>query len=135
MSLIRLEDGDLINTQNVVKLTKLRGKNYKFLDTNGEVHIGETHEPEEKFWPILPAAAGYVAIYPEDDGSIRLRTVIGWRVCPGGNFALVEGSELNDYEYQAIRQPDGSVIDFDGNIFGSIDAFLGGQETKIADAA
>ncbi|MER9883119.1 hypothetical protein [Mesorhizobium sp. M0118] len=135
MSLIQLEDGDLINTDNVIKFTKLRGDIYKFLDVNGGEHVGTANWPEEKFWPVLPAAAGYMAIFSDDEGSLRCRTVVGWRVCPGGNFAIVEGGETGEYTYSAILQPDGSVIDIDGNVFGGIDAFIEAEAAGFADAA
>lgn len=134
MSLIRLDDGNYLNTENLVKFTKLRGDAHKFLDVNGGEHIGTACDPEEKFWPVIPAAAGYVAIFKDEEGYQSTKIVIGWRLCPGGNYAITEGFDCDDaYGYSAIRQPDGSVIDFEGNAFETLVTYR--ESEALADAA
>ncbi|MEI8446509.1 hypothetical protein [Mesorhizobium sp. CCNWLY176] len=125
MSTITLDDGDVLNTAHVVKLTKLRNGEYKFLMTDGSIATGRTNEPESKIWPIVPAAAGYRGIVTDVIGGVRFfeeRAVVGWRVCPGGNYAILEGRST-DEGYAAIQQPCGAVIDCDGNRFANLDEF------------
>ncbi|MBZ9980417.1 hypothetical protein LB521_04550 [Mesorhizobium sp. BR-1-1-8] len=137
MALIRLDDGDYLNSENVVKFRRLRGDSYKFLDVSGGEHIGTTYEPDVKFFQVIPAAAGYTAIYVEDDGTLSSRVVVAWRICPGGNYAVVEGSDTDEYGYSAICQPGGSVIDTEGNPFKDLASYkaAASSEREVADAA
>ncbi|MGN6307294.1 MAG: hypothetical protein ACTHNH_20955 [Mesorhizobium sp.] len=123
MPLIRLDDGDYLNTNSIVKFRRLRNNHFKFLDVNGGEHTGSTHpedEPHDAFFQVIPAAAGYTAIFDEGGGTRYYRPVVGWRVCPGGNFALTEGSQDPEYGYVAIIAPDGSVFDIEGARFESL---------------
>ncbi|NGN43489.1 hypothetical protein G6N74_20670 [Mesorhizobium sp. CGMCC 1.15528] len=125
MSTITLDDGDVLNTAHVVKLTKLRNGEYKFLMTDGSIATGRTNEPESKIWPIVPAAAGYRGIITDvidREHFFEERAVIGWRICPGGNYALLEGRSTEE-GYAAIQEPNGLVTDCDGNRFCNIQAF------------
>jgi hypothetical protein len=123
MALIRTENGEYLNSENIIKFRRLRGNHYQFLDVDGGEHLHETHEPEEKFFQVIPAAAGYTAITDVGDGYFAYSPIIGWRICPGGNYALTEGSQDAEYGYEAIIAPDGTVFDGEGNKFGSLSAW------------
>jgi hypothetical protein len=128
MSLIALDDGDIINTEHVVKFALLGNGRYKFALSDGNIACGETDDPEEKFWPVLPAAAGYCGLntgFLRDERFWTTRVIVGWRICPGGNHAILEGmAEVgDDYGCAAICQPDGRVIDDDGNLFATVDDY------------
>lgn len=146
MALIKMDDGNYLNSNCIIKFRRLRDNTFKFLDVNGGEHVGAPNlddQPFEAFFPIVPAAAGYSVISTDVVNGERIYTfnpVVAWRLAPGGNYPLAAGGNYNEDDgYAAIKSPSGEVIDVDGNCFKSVDEFKAlvaeEDEGRIAKAA
>ncbi|RUW49786.1 hypothetical protein EOA32_21380 [Mesorhizobium sp. M1A.F.Ca.ET.072.01.1.1] len=135
MPLISLDNGDTLNSQQVVKMLECHDGRHQFGMSDGSLHAGFVDEPERAFFPIVPAVPGFKTIATDIFNGVRrwdIRSVVAWQICPGGNFALAAGPS-NEEGYAALIEPDGAVVDCDGDRFDSLEAFQ--QSVEEADAA
>ncbi|MBZ9873474.1 hypothetical protein LB542_21825 [Mesorhizobium sp. BR1-1-9] len=125
MPLIALDNGDTLNCDHVVKFTTLHDGRYQFGMTDGSMHCGHVDNPEEAFFPLVPAAPGFRTIVTDvvdGERTWEVHAVVAWRICPSGNFAISEGMRIDD-SYAALIEPDGSVIDFNGYQYDNFDEY------------
>lgn len=110
--------GLTINSEHVVKFTHLSNGETRLLLSTGEVETAVVRgDINDQFYPIVPATPGHAGVFVDYHGefSYRIRSVIAWRICPGGNFPIFmsEGEMLGSHD--AMIDPLGGVSDDEGN--------------------
>lgn len=137
MPAIFTNDGTAINSEHVVKYTELRNSQTRFLLSTGDVETAEVvGDTEDAFYPIVPANPGHAGVfadYWEGEFRYRIRSVIAWRICPGGNFPIFmsEGELLNSHD--AMIDPLGGVSDDEGNTGLALDEWKKAFEARPLD--
>ncbi len=135
MPLITFKDGRSIQSEHVVMFQEHTHAT-QFLLSNGTTISGEPwSEPEEAFFPIIPAAAGHSAIFSRlgSDGKMYYtkRAVVGWKVCKSGNYPMFAGSIEDDTGYEATIDTTGTVTDSDGNQWPDYEAWRAEYEADL----
>ncbi|WP_421366975.1 hypothetical protein [Agrobacterium tumefaciens] len=135
MPAIFTTEGTAINSEHVVKYTELRNGQTRFLLSTGDVETAEVvGDIEDAFYPIVPANPGHAAVFVdqwEGEFHYRIRSIIAWRVCPGGNFPFfaTDGDHLDNYE--ALIDPLGGVSDDEGNTGMTLVEWKGAFESRV----
>lgn len=138
MTLIKLANGQSINPAHVVSYEDYHNGSVKFLTTAGEYILGKpvNEDFEEALYPIIPAAAGFYAVYADVKKDMSRhwyrRAIVGWQVAPGGNFPIVQGDVTGKWAVGYI-EPDGTVLDVEGNSYGHLDHLKAAIEAEDLD--
>ncbi|MDR9762478.1 hypothetical protein RJJ37_23015 [Rhizobium redzepovicii] len=140
MPIISTKEGLNINSEHVVQFTTFRNGQTKFLLSTGGEQICEAYSEElaELFIPVIPANPGFVAVFAErwQDGIFQYkeRSVIAWRLCPGGNYPIFEGYGSND-DYHVIIDPAGGVYDSEHNRYATLEDWQKEYEAEANEPA
>lgn len=135
MPAIFTTEGTTINSDHVVKYSEQRNGQTRFLLTTGDVETAEVvGDIEDAFYPIVPANPGHAAVFVDqwqNEFHYRIRSIIAWRVCPGGNFPFfaTDGDHLDNYE--ALIDPLGGVSDDEGNTGMTLDEWKRAFEARV----
>lgn len=126
--------GTTLNSEHVVKFTQLRNGETRFLLSTGDVETAVVRgDINDQFYPIVPAAPGHAGVFVDYYGefSYRIRSVIAWRICPGGNFPIFmsEGEMLDSHD--AMIDPLGGVSDYEGNYGLTLDEWKKAFESRV----
>ena len=137
MPAIFTTEGLTINSDHVVQHQQLRnGLTKILLSTGGEQTVDVVGDIDDYFFPIVPANPGHAAVFVdqwEGEFHYRIRSIIAWRVCPGGNFPLfaTDGDHLDNYE--ALIDPLGGVSDDEGNTGMTLAEWKKAFESRVLD--
>lgn len=119
MPAIFTTEGTIINSEHVVKYTELRNGQTRFLLSTGDVETATVRgDVNGQFYPIVPATSGHAGVFVRewnDEVYYTVRSIVGWRICPGGTFPIFvsEGEDLGDRV--AIIDPVSGLRDDEGN--------------------
>ncbi|MGQ8632127.1 hypothetical protein ACUTJJ_11700 [Agrobacterium sp. DKPNP3] len=119
MPAIFTTNGTIINSDHVVKFTELRNGETRFLLSTGDTETAEVRgDINDQFYRIVPATPGHAGVFVRDWGDevyYTVRSIIAWRICPGGTFPIFvsEGEDLGDRV--AIIDPVSGLRDDEGN--------------------
>lgn len=135
MTIINLRNGRSIVTDHIVSFQKI-GDETRFHLSNGEVVTGDPwSDPAEAFVSVIPAAPGHYAIFAwlGTDGAMHYdkRSIIGWKLCAGGNYPTFIGWSEMDTDYEATIDPTGTVSDSDNNQWASFNEWRRHHEESI----
>ncbi len=135
MPAIFTTEGLTINSEHVVQHQHIRsGLTKILLSTGGEQTVEVVGDIEEAFYPVVPANPGHAAVFVDqwqNEFHYRIRSIIAWRVCPGGNFPFfaTDGDHLDNYE--ALIDPLGGVSDDEGNTGMTLDEWKRAFEARV----
>ncbi|MXN45906.1 hypothetical protein GR138_11945 [Shinella kummerowiae] len=141
MRLITTKDGLTINPEHVVQFTTLRnGQTKILLSTGGEQYVEAYGDDlRDLFIPVVNANPGFQAVFVDRliDGTFHYqrRSVIAWRLCPGGNYPIFQGYNQDADDYLVMIDPAGGVFDSDHNMWPTLEDWRKEYEAEQSEIA